>query len=168
MTTAEIIGLSREEKCIYIVKEALFCKVYEESAWRFVLLLRSYKPCKKFFKNINQEIVSIGFPKTQLDGIREEAMVKGFRLEKEEAGFLMFSAASEPDRSFTEWKNEIKLNSSGEEKTVAMNNHLLMEEAWDIIQELESFPLVSSTPLQSMQFLMDLQQKARLVRKMPE
>jgi len=69
-------------------------------------------------------VVSIGFPKTQLDRIKKEAMAKGIKLEKEEAGVLIFSAANEPDRSFKEWKNEIKLNSSGEENTLTMNNHL--------------------------------------------
>ena len=49
---------------IFIVKEVLFCTVYERSAWRFAHKVRPYKPVKKHIKKLGREIVSLGFLKS--------------------------------------------------------------------------------------------------------
>ena len=69
MGIQEAVAKSAESLTIYIVKEALFCNVYEESAWRFIELVKPYKPIKKRVKKLNMDVVSIGFPKSQLPGL---------------------------------------------------------------------------------------------------
>jgi hypothetical protein len=70
MTIQESIKKSSASLAVFIVKEALFCTVYEESAWRFVHAIRPYKPVKKFIKKLGAEVVLLGFPKTELPGLR--------------------------------------------------------------------------------------------------
>jgi len=50
MEIREAVEKSCGSLTICIIKEALFCKVYEESAWRFTTLLKPYKPICKFGK----------------------------------------------------------------------------------------------------------------------
>ena len=125
MTIDEAVTKSAESLTIYIAKEALFCNVYEQSAWRFIELIKPYKPIKKRVKKLNMDVVSIGFPKSQLTAISEIAHKNGFTLAQEESGSLTIKITGEPDVNFDEWK-------------------------------------------QSMQFLIDLQNKIKLVKKMPE
>ena len=69
MGIQEAVAKSAESLTIFIVKEALFCNVYEESAWRFIELVKPYKPIKKRVKKLKMDVVSIGFPKSQLPGL---------------------------------------------------------------------------------------------------
>ena len=48
--------------CIYFYREGIFLKAYERSAYAFVTGVQSFRGKKRFVKNVNQEIVSIGFP----------------------------------------------------------------------------------------------------------
>ncbi len=76
MTIEEAVVKSAENLTIFNVKEALFCNVYEESAWWFIELIKPYKPIKERVKKLNMDIVSIGFPKSQLPAIPEIAIAK--------------------------------------------------------------------------------------------
>ncbi len=63
MTVADI--LTREENNwdkIILYKEGTFMKAYEHSAFLFCLHIREFKTKKRFVKNVNQDVVSLGFP----------------------------------------------------------------------------------------------------------
>ena len=60
--------------CIYFYREGIFLKAYERSAYAFVTGVQSFKIKNRFVKNVNQEIVSIGFP--------SEGLYKHFAKEK--------------------------------------------------------------------------------------
>ena len=113
MGIQEAVAKSAESLTIYIVKEALFCNVYEESAWRFVELIKPYKPIKKRVKKLNMDVVSIGFPKSQLPAILDIVSQNGFTLSQEEPSSLILKTLSEPDTNFSEWKQNIPLSLLG-------------------------------------------------------
>jgi len=46
---------------LLLFKEGVFWVAYEQSAY-FIAQLKKYKPTKKYFKNINKTVVTIGFP----------------------------------------------------------------------------------------------------------
>lgn len=46
----------------YLYKEGLFWRAYEKSAMIFVNNIRKYALIKKFYKNVGNEIVYLGFP----------------------------------------------------------------------------------------------------------
>lgn len=168
MSIREAVEKSGESFTIFIVKEALFCKVYEESAWRFIELVKPYKPGKKRVKKLNMDVVSIGFPKSQLPAILDIVSQNGFTLMQEEQSSLTIKTLSEPDTNFAEWKQQIAMNLI---EQPGLNNHFLVGNQIDfysIVNEVELFSVADHTPMQGMQFLIDLQNRIKLVKKMPE
>jgi len=168
MNIEEAVEKSAESLTIYIIKEALFCNVYEESAWRFIELIKPYKPIKKRVKKLNMDVVSIGFPKLQLPAISEIAHQNGFTLAQEESGSLIIKMPSEPDVNFDEWKQSIPLYLTEKPGLTDQSISGNQFEWFSIVKEVELFTVADHTPMQSMQFLIDLQNKIKLVKKMPE
>jgi hypothetical protein len=66
MKIKEIVKLEEDnhDKC-YLIKEGLFWRAYEKSAFWFVDKLRSYMITKKHFKGLNADVAYIGFPDTE-------------------------------------------------------------------------------------------------------
>ena len=89
-----------------LFKEALFCKAYEECAWRFCMFIKAYKPVKQYIKKVNKEIVSIGFPVSVLENIINIAKEKGYEIEQNE-NIIRISINEICEGSFEEWKNNI-------------------------------------------------------------
>ena len=54
MNIEEAVAKSAESLTIFIMKEALFCNVNEEGAWRFIELVKPYTPIKKRVKKLIQ------------------------------------------------------------------------------------------------------------------
>jgi hypothetical protein len=142
--------------------------VYEQSAWRFIELIKPYKPIKKRIKKLNMEVVSIGFPKSQLPAISEIINKNGFTLTQEESGSLTIKIPCEPDVNFDIWKQNLPLNLM--EKPVLTDQIISGNQVglYSIVNDVELFSVADHTPMQSMQFLVDLQNKIKLVKKMPE
>ena len=168
MGIQEAVAKSSESLTIYIVEEALFCNVYEQSAWRFVELIKPYKPIKKRVKKLNMDVVSIGFPKSQLPAISEIARQNGFTLDREESGSLTIQISGEPDVNFDEWKQHIPLNLMEKPGLTDQSFSGNQVDLYSIVNQVELFTVADHTPMQSMQFLIDLQKKIKLVKKMPE
>jgi len=109
MTIKDSIEKSVKPFTIFVVKEALFCTVYEQSAWRFAHAVRPNKSVKKFVKKLGSEVVS-------------------------------------------DWRADYPLR----------------EAISSIEDAIRSYNVADHTPMQCMQFIIDLQNKIKLVRKMPE
>jgi hypothetical protein len=54
---------------IHLYKEGSFWKAYERSAYLFVQHIKTYQTRLRYYKNIDQEIISIGFPDIALPKI---------------------------------------------------------------------------------------------------
>ena len=143
MTTAEIIKLENEnENSIFLIKKGCFWRVYEKSAFRFVNLIRKFQITKKYIKCVNQEIVYLGFPLTLWLEIEKEIVDLNLGiLEKTEDLIVLGKCLDEI--SFEEWKVSLK-------STLITDNHL-------IIESLRCFPTINKTPLEAMQFILQLQ-----------
>ena len=103
-----------------------------------------------------------------MPAISEIAHQNGFTLAREESGSLTIQISGEPDFNFDEWKQNIPLNLTEKigltDQSIAGNQ----VELFSIVKEVELFTVADHTPMQSMQFLIDLQNKIKLVKKMPE
>lgn len=159
MEVSEIIGLSGEPNCIYIVKEALFCKVYEESAWRFHAFIRPFKPVKKFVKKYRKDIVTIGFPKSNLESILKTASENGCKIAGESDATISLITDKEPDCPFDEWKEQLCAFESL--KAIVEEPLIQMAEKRDIEWEIAHFPVANHTPMQCMEFIIHLQSKIK-------
>jgi len=168
MNIREAIEKSCDRHTICIVKEALFCKVYEESAWRFVTFVKQNQPGSKYVKKVDMDVVSIGFPKTGLAGILAIAAQRGFVLVREEETWLAIKTTDEPEGHFAAWKQAIVANTAmAAEKPLPPSkttdeDH---EKYRSLLREIEMYPVAESTPLQSMVFLAGMQGKIKGIRK---
>ena len=64
MKISEVIRLEKDNKLIILHKEGVFWRAYEYSAFCFVTLINNYNVLHKYFKNIGQDVVYIGFPQS--------------------------------------------------------------------------------------------------------
>lgn len=72
MTIKEILEIENGNKaCINLYKEGIFLRVYQKSAYFFTKQIKDLKVMKKFYKNVNCEVVYAGFPDTILSQIQE-------------------------------------------------------------------------------------------------
>ena len=168
MTIKDSIEKSVKPFTIFVVKEALFCKVHEQSAWCFAHAVRPYKSVKKFVKKLGSEVVSLGFPKSQLDSIQAWALEKRWKV-TDETGWMEIRIDEDPDLPFDEWKQSVSLYA--DEKPMVSDwraDYPLREAISSIEDAIRSYNVADHTPMQCMQFIIDLQNKIKLVRKMPE
>ena len=74
MTIKELIA-EETGKHIFCHKQGAFWVCYEQSAY-LACFSRAYTPVKKFIKNCNQEVVSVGFPNSALEQWTDENTIE--------------------------------------------------------------------------------------------
>jgi hypothetical protein len=52
---------------IYLYREGLFWGAYDVSAFLFVTYIKEYRAIKKYYKVVQDDVVYVGFPHTNLD-----------------------------------------------------------------------------------------------------
>ena len=76
MKIKEILALEKEnQNQIILLKEGIFWRAYNMSAFLFTKNIEEYKVTKKYRKVVNAEIVYLGFPHTVLEKILEKAKI---------------------------------------------------------------------------------------------
>lgn len=114
MTPAEkIYSEERENRSIIVLRpEGMFYRAYERSAYLVCKSIKEFKPTKRFYKNIGQEIVSIGFPKdTYPKYLGERTAVV------DSDGTIRVQCGMELDEGlFESWKQSLPLASAKESR----------------------------------------------------
>jgi hypothetical protein len=82
MKILEIVSLEQSYEGIILHKEGIFWRAYELSAYRFVTSIKKYNVLCKFYKNIKQDVVYMGFPISYMDTITELCRAKGYNIEQ--------------------------------------------------------------------------------------
>ncbi|MDY0388459.1 MAG: hypothetical protein RBT65_15320 [Methanolobus sp.] len=149
---------------IVLFKQALFCKVYEESAWQFCMLIKAYKPIKQYVKKVKKEIVSIGFPVSVLANITSLAKEKSFEISQpDNEGVIRITTNGSFEGSFEEWKNSIKLQEPAQSNNNYISTHLdKRKEA--VIEKLKGYSLANHTPVETMTLVMELQKELAVIK----
>jgi len=107
MKISEIVKREKDNKDIVLHKEGLFWRAYEYSAYCFVTNIKSYNVLHKFYKNIGQDIVYIGFPGSYYDKIVDLCKQKNHTLKKVNDKQIIIKGIPEPI-GFDEWKSETR------------------------------------------------------------
>lgn len=144
MTISEILKIEDANTgSINLFKEGIFWRVYQKSAYLFTKYIKELKVLKKFYKNVNREVVYAGFPDTILPKIQELAQSKGLKFEKSNDKHCNISGF-EIDNDFEEWFQSLTLfqNTNKYDK---------------IINKIRNYPVIGKTPLETQQFLIELQ-----------
>ena len=149
--------------------EGLFCKCYNEDAMVFVEHVKSYKVVSKFIKNVGEEVLSIGFPVSELEkgSITTELIssaigaTKTEQLEKQ----VVFSIENKDlKKNYASWRIEMLA------LTVMSGRHCERSEAIStptrpdcfvprndvLIRMIQEFDLANSTPMQGLMFVQEL------------
>lgn len=150
---------------IYLYREGIFLKAYERSAYAFVTGVQSFRVKKRFVKNVNKEIVSIGFP--------SEGLYKHFAKEKVKEVENRTEIELEQGidlAAFEQWKQGVELIIEkvkspppspttsavvpGAVSIVPVVPSSLSEQ--EVLMKIRVFPIEGKTPMECMLFLSEL------------
>lgn len=146
-----IVSLENPDSTVIrLYEEGLFYKAYEYSAYLFVKHIKSYQVRKKFYKNIQQEAVAIGFPKNSFEtvvpneiAVEEDGNVK----------ILQLNATIDTDE-YKQWKENIPLGNSNTTVKEAFTDN--EKRVLDLIR---NFSIENKTPMECMLFVSELKTK---------
>lgn len=133
---------------IILHKEGLFFRAYERSAYLFSENVKHYQLTKKFYKNVKQEIVYLGFPANVLEQILE--IVKNKETENKEIQIIIGKYNFCED-DFTKWKQTVKLRQ--------VVKTLPKVEQSNIQAKILNFSVISKTPIECQEFIIELQKE---------
>ncbi len=150
MKITEILHKENDNKGIILHKEGIFWRAYERSAYRFVSSLIAYRVKLRYYKNIKQDVVYIGFPVSGTDKILQLCAEKGYEIQKQDTELLI--AGMQDDDGYEKWKNRIV-----QEGIRTEDEH--KPKASELLKEIASYPLASKTPMEAQQFLYEIQLK---------
>jgi hypothetical protein len=157
MGIKNILELEKENQQIILHKEGLFIKVYERSAYLFTKNIKEYKLTKKFYKNVKQEVVYMGFPQNSFSKIERICKEQGFQLNKEkEKQIGIIGIESFVENEFLSWKLKISLLQN-EPTSKNPNAYAIKENV--ILKKIHNFSVISKTPIECQQFIVALQQE---------
>jgi len=85
MRTKEILLLEKENtNKIHLLKEGLFWRAYNVSAFLFIQHIQTFKLTKKYVKIADAVVIFLGFPDTILDKILVQLISKGSIIKQED------------------------------------------------------------------------------------
>ena len=148
MKIKDILHLEKSNfNTIILQKEGIFYRAYEKSAYLFTLYIKEYQLTKKFYKNVNSEVVYLGFPTNSLDNILK--IVSNHAIHTQENLITIKSFQFETEK-FVKWKSNIKVTNT----TNSISQNLQ--------RKIINFPVVNKTPIECQQFLIELQNQLKV------
>jgi hypothetical protein len=148
--TSEIVSLEQSYEGIILHKEGMFWRAYELSAYIFVTSIKAYNAKSKFYKNIKQDIVYVGFPISYMDTITELCRAKGYNIKQR--GNSVHIACDTDKNGYEDWKLSIVQTQAMSE---AEDDKSINKSA--ILSEIIAYPLATKTPMEAQQFLYNIQ-----------
>lgn len=177
MTVKEIIHLeSGNQATIILLREGIFWKAYEKSAFAFFHQVHPYKPIRKWVQTVKGDLISLGFPMASTDSVLKDREIL---LQQEDR--LVLSALPIVQEEFENWKQSVSMTlpDTGQKKlspvseTVVTSQEDLRPAAAvvpvsqgsfstfyeQLVESIRFFNLESKTPVECMLFLMELKRK---------
>ncbi|GHT49757.1 hypothetical protein FACS189440_16010 [Bacteroidia bacterium] len=149
---------------IHLYKEGSFWKAYENSAYLFVQHIKAYQTRLRYYKNIDQEIISIGFPDVALPKIIQAVETQGIAsLRNQSATSIEIELEETSDgrdainrvSTVREWKLQTSLTIPSKKLDREREMTQIQQNYWTMA--IRSFPIADKTPLECMQFISELQ-----------
>jgi len=147
--------------CLY--KEGMFYRVYEHSAYLFVINLKEYQLTKKYYKNVKQELVYLGFPQDSFSKIEVICKEQNLSIKKEDKQIIINGFANFTEKEFLRWKKEISFRESKQLTGNILSDISAKNDVEnDIIKKIRNFSVVNKTPIECQQFIVELQNELTL------
>lgn len=161
MTIEDIVKAEADNNnTIILLREGIFWKAYEKSAYAFCKHIKPFMVKKKFIKSVNDEIVSIGFPMSST-----QVILEGRPILLEEEKKMVVSIDDIDNDEFIAWKNEQALTvvpqntSRGVRYSSSQELQNCSNQEKEVITRIKMFSLESKTPLECMLFLSELKKR---------
>ena len=141
MTILEKVTLQQQDTTkIFLFKEGVFYKAYNEAA--FLLKDKNYKVAVKKIKNIENEVLSIGFPVSVFEKLKDEFVFEFFEW------YAVYNTNIFFDKElYIDWHNKVVKDSFKTSKT----------ETEYIVEQLKKYPLANKTPMEVFMWVSNLQ-----------
>jgi hypothetical protein len=155
MKISEIFDIEKENlSSCFLIKDGIFWRAFEKSAYWFVTNLKPYSITKKHFKGQNSDVVYLGFPNGILTELLSMAEDKGFKVDKLEK--LITINGIEMSECFDQWKEALPYQMPDDNKKNMVNEP---EEKYDsgLVARIRKFPVAERTPIECQQFIIELQ-----------
>ncbi|WP_300704617.1 hypothetical protein [Bacteroides sp.] len=141
------------QNTIILLREGIFWKAYERSAYAFFMQIHPYKPTRKWVISVKQDIVSLGFPMSSADTILKDAKIL-----LKQADSIVLSALPVIAEEVEGWKQNLPMILP-DSKQVPQKSDLFVAPKSAIYEQLANnirgFNLESKTPVECMLFLME-------------
>lgn len=153
------------ENSIYLLKEGIFWRAYNQSAMRLVNNLKSLKIIRKYIKKAGQEIFYCGFPESSLPDILKKAVDEGFIVTEINDKKIVISGVLNHDdyKNWMENQPQAPLLNPLPKRERATDEFLNKKNGTGstIIQQIQNYPLENATPLETMLFVQKLKQSIK-------
>lgn len=148
MTILDKVTLQQQDTTkIFLFKEGVFYKAYNEGA--FLLKDRDYKVVVKHIKSIENEVLSIGFPISVLEKLKEN------RQSEEYDNYVSLqSNIAYSNKMYSEWRNNQLANNSNSSDT---SNSTKNFDTKVLIDSIKNYPLANKTPMDAFLFIKEIQ-----------
>lgn len=144
----------RNERTIHLWPEGKFFKAYERSAYLFVTHVKSYEVRCRYVDVAGCDVLHIGFPQSVIDSME-------LRPNKEDNGSVTLQMKTALDeQQYLLWREAHKSATEGNEtlrRTEAPRSSVTSSEVHAVISRLRTFNLASSTPLDCLLLVSELQ-----------
>lgn len=162
MLTAEKNRSTKEtQQTIHLYAEGTFYHAYEWSAWLCCQFINSFKTTRRENKKAKTDIVSIGFPISSL----EKYTPAEARTEQAEEGHLIWhlpdTLIKDPtnlNEQYTRWRSAIPMTEAKTKSNAplpVLADHPVS--ITGIMKQVLAFRVESHSPMECMQFLLDIQ-----------
>lgn len=162
MTVKNILELeSTNTNNIFLLKEGIFYRAYNRSAMLMVTSIFPYKVHKKWVKNAGEHIYYCGFPQQNLVKVKQKALVNNYSISNEDEKRLTISNII-ANESYEEWqKKQNAVYSIGQISNGVKEEQVKYStiKETDIIERIRAYPLANHTPIETIQFIMQLQKE---------
>lgn len=110
---------NKNQSSIHLIQDALFFRAWEKSAWLFCQSFREYKINCRFYKNIQKELIWLGFPRTILQKYLDDAKSKGWEVEQiSESHYHIQVSGTHPSADYKTWRDKKLLRKHDAEKEI--------------------------------------------------
>ena len=152
MQTKEIlVQESANRRRIVLIKEGIFWRAYQRSAYLFWHNIRELKVTHKYVKAVKSDVFYVGFPAKVLEQVLGKAKVKGWKIEREEREVQVITDQEVTKEQFEEWARPFAVPKAPmEPKEMEKSGQA------QIIEQIRCFPIMEKTPLETQQFVLEL------------
>ncbi|HIQ37842.1 MAG TPA: hypothetical protein EYH36_07585 [Desulfocapsa sulfexigens] len=152
MNTQEKIDLATNERQLTLHREGAFYKLYNQQAMLFTENIKTLKIKVKFIRLVNQHVYSCGFPVTIIEDVKKQLSNIGGAIDESEGLLTVAGIDWKKKGDYSKWCKEQK-QAEVPAKIKSESNMTNIE------KQIAGFQVMRKTPMEAMDFIVELQGK---------